>query len=260
MRILRLCVLLAAAIAVPGAWGYPIIFATGPSTTNGGSSVNAEASFTFNVSSQTITVELLNSEINPGAVSQLISGVEFDLTNLSTGTLSSTINSATENSFDVGSDGAPTVDQQSSTWVVNKIGASSLTLCEICKTGGGGGPAELIIGGPDPTTGNSQLYTNAAGSIAGNGPHNPFILGSGATYSVGTLKGLNAMPTWVLKVPLITSTTTISQVRFFFGTTYGQDEVTDNIGITPEPGPIVLIGGGLLLVAGGRFSRRSRKN
>jgi hypothetical protein len=249
------CAFLVAAIAAPGAWGYPIIFATGPTT--GGLDVNAEASFTFNVTSQTITVQLLNLQINPQSVSQLISGVEFDLTNLGAGTLSATINTATANSFDIGGNGAPTVDQQSSTWVVQKIGAGTLALCEICRLGGGGGPSELVIGGPDPATGSAQVYTNAGGSIAGNGPHQPFLLGSGATYSAGPLNGLVSTPTWVLSVPLLTTSSSVGQARFYFGTTFSRDLAPDSVGVaSPEPGPIVLMLSGLLLITRRRWSRR----
>lgn len=239
------------------ATAYPIIFATGPTTTTGGAQVNATASFTFDTTAHSITIQLLNLQLNPRSVAQLISGVEFDLTNLS-GSVAPSINSATVGTFDVDGNGNPVADSQSTHWVTKTLGSNSVSLCEICKGGGGNGPSELIIGGPDPATGTSYQYTNAAGSIAGNGPHNPFILGSGAGYSTTALKGLNSAPTWVISVPQLTITTGISQVRFFFGTTYGADEVVDNSFYTPEPGPAVLIGGGLALIALGRVSRKKR--
>jgi hypothetical protein len=247
------------AIAVLGfsslAEAYPIIFATGPTTTTGGAQVNAEAFITFNASAHTVTIQLLDLEVNPTDVSQLISGFEFDLTNLS-GSVTPGINSATVGTFDVAANGFASADPQSSTWITQSLSGTSVSLCEICRLGGGSGPQDLIIGGPDPAQGDSDQYTNANGSIAGNGPHNPFILGSGANYSAGVLKTVNSTPTWVLSIPQITSTTSISQVRFFFGTTYSTNfDVPDSSIITPEPDPIVLIAGGLALIAAASLAR-----
>ena len=63
------------------------------------------------------------------------------------------------------------------------------------------GPAHLIIGGPD----HSSVYSNANGSIAGNGPHNPFL-------------GLSAV--FLIVDPGITADTQVSNVVFSFGTSF----------------------------------------
>jgi hypothetical protein len=250
---------MAVTVFLPQASAYPLIFATGPTTVNG-SAVNAESTFTFNVTNQTITIQLLNLQLNPGDVAQLISGVEFDLTHLGSGSLSGTsINSGltTESSLDVNGSGTPIADQHSSSWIVQNTGISSLTLCTICS--GGGQPDELIIGGPDLTTG---TYTAAMGSIAGNGPHNPFIMGSGGTYSSGTLHTLQyTSPTWVLNLPgnTLLPATSISHVNFLFGTTYGAVEDSVSSFSAPEPGAMVMILSGLLLIAVARVSCRWHK-
>ena len=53
-----------------------------------------------------------------------------------------------------------------------------------------GGPDGSLIGSPDPL--HPTLYSAANGSIAGNGPHNPFIAGSFTeTFTVSSLAGIS---------------------------------------------------------------------
>jgi hypothetical protein len=251
---------------LPSAHALPITFTTGVGATVGGQPVSAEALFSFDVAAHTLSIQLLNLEANPTSVVQLISGIEFDFTHLASGSLGASITSAHESTYDIQGGGVPVADQENSTWIAQTLSNTSLSLCEICKLGGGGGPHQLIIGGPDPTKLSTDTYSNANGSIAGNGPHNPFILGSGDTYSSGPLAGAAyTSPTWVLNVPLLTADTQISQVRFIFGTSYDgglyipPPPGTNNQGGAPEPGTLAMMLGGIALVVGSRVSRRFRK-
>jgi hypothetical protein len=86
---------------------------------------------------------------------------------------------------------------------------------------GGAGPAHLIIGPP----GAGGTYSAANGSIAGNGPHNPFLSQS-ATF---TITGTG-----------ITADTTITSATFSFGTTSGVTIVGVPVATVPEPVSLVL--------------------
>jgi hypothetical protein len=72
---------------------------------------------------------------------------------------------------------------------------------------GNGDSNHLIIGPP----GAGNVYSNADGSIAGNGPHNPF---------------LNQTATWVINAPNVSAATTISAATFSIGTTEGGNLIT----------------------------------
>jgi hypothetical protein len=260
------------AIGAPTALASSVIFATGPVTSigaNGGVEVNVSASFTLDAITHKITVSLLNLEKDPGGVTQALSGIEFTLNNF-TGSIAYSTPAATVTTESIQSSGVPNPPNSAAAagWGFESVGTNSnvLTLCAICYNQNSVGPKGLIIGGPDPTTTGgatpTDTYTHAQGAIAGNNGHNPFILGSGDAYSGGPLGGLtsaNTTPTWTLDVPTITASTGIVSVTFFFNTTYNTASTTDNNPITPEPGPIVLIISGLLMVGVARLAKRKRE-
>jgi len=90
-------------------------------------------------------------------------------------------------------------------------------------------PANTIIGGAAGNT-----YASANSSIAGNGPHNPFVAGTGH---------------FVLSIAGVSASTNITSAIFSFGTASGNNTTGVN---TPVPEPaysFLLLGAGLAFVA-----------
>ena len=260
--LLRLA-LLSSVFSGASAYAAPIVWATGPNniTPGGGAAleINVQATLTFNVSAHTIAIQLLNLEANPNSVPQLLAGVEIDFANLASGTLSGSVASFSGSSFSIDGTGTPTAAPTpitSTTWQIGSAGntptagygANTLALCEICKFGGNG-PAELIIGGPIPSTAATTDKYGTKGGLTTT-PHQPYILGSGATYSAGaTFAGANSMPTWTINVPLLQASTTITAVHFYFGSAYDLTQEYDGTLELPEPSGMGLVAGGVLLLA-----------
>jgi hypothetical protein len=258
-----------AAIAAPNAWGTYIIFGQATTTVATGAQVHPQATFTFDTTAHTIEIELLNLQQNAGGVIQLISGIEFTLSNYS-GLVNPGVPIATDFSLvSLANGGVPTVSSGVAGWAFQSLTTTTMTLCAICNPSvtvatPDAGPSKLILGGPDPATGLADTYSNANGSMMNSG-HNPFILGSGDTYSAGSTLGpaAKSTPTWVLSVPNITAATTVSSVTFHFNTTYSTtaDYEVDNFGYTPEPESKILMftGLGLVLLTGAARRYRDRR-
>jgi hypothetical protein len=249
-----------ATLAAPNASATYIIFGQAATTVGTGAAVHPQAMFTFDTTAHTMEIQLLNLEQNAGGVIQLISGIEFTLSNYS-GVVAGSVPAATDFSLvTIGGGGVPTVSSGVAGWAFQSLTSNTMTLCAICNPAvtvntPDAGPSKLILGGPDPATGLADTYTNANGSMTNSG-HNPFILGSGDTYSAGSKLGATAKstPTWVLTVPNITAATTVTSVTFHFNTTYSTttDYETETFGYTPEPEStfLMITGLGLILVAG----------
>lgn len=208
-------------------------FMTGPGATTSGGAVSASATFTTSPGQLDVTLNDLLP--NPTDVAQLLSGLDFSISGFTSGSLTSS--SGTEISV-----------SGTGTWSLGTTGAtgwaltsSGFELCVICSGTSGlttSGPAHLIIG--PPATGDG-MYDAANGSIAGNGPHNPF---------------LNQMATFDISIPELLATDSVSSATFRFGTTYGQDTVPGTgTSEVPEPGTLALLGAGLAALA---FARRRR--
>ncbi len=225
-----------------------MVFATPPNLNFDKQPVNARATFDMDDATGQITISVLNLQVDPTSVSQLISGVAFTLSNLEGGKLSGTLDRSTAALFYIGKNGEPTTPEftTQTQWVVQPVAAgrvlninqSGLFLCKICTSGAANGPDQLIIGGP---AANGE-YVDANGGIAGNDSHNPFLLGSGDPY----------VPAFVIdNIPGMTATTTVGSVTFTFGTTFGPYQApgvympADQYA-TPEPGTVALaLAGGI---------------
>jgi hypothetical protein len=219
-----------------------ITFSTAAGAENaGGEPVAGSAQFTTGTNSLTIVVNNLLSFSDVQDVSQDISQLFFTLSSGQTsGTLTS-ISGTSEsvNGAGVGSAGDPVTVTQ---WALTSPAAGQLEICVLCAPGN---KDYTIIGG-----GAIGNYPNANGSIDGNGPHNPFLVGP---------------VTFQLTIPGLTGGATVSNVIFGFGTAAG-----DNVGsscltcnqdhpVVPEPTSLLLLGSGLAL-AGRRLRRGIAQN
>jgi hypothetical protein len=217
IKLLTLCSLVVLASA--GAHASTITFVTPTGATTIGGAVSASA--TVVTGAGTVTVTLTDLLANPTNVAQLISDFDFVL---STGQTTGTLSSSSGQKISIASGGSSTLGSTGSTgWGLNNNVAGGLQLDAL----GFVGPAGLIIG-PGP-------YTNAKGSIAGNGPHNPFI---------------NQTATFNLAVMGVTANTTVTGGTFSFGTTAGINVVGVPRAVTPEPSSLVLLGTGIIGAAG----------
>ena len=226
--------------------------ATGNSS--GGVPIHAKAEFAFNNLTLTLTLKLTNLLANPGSVAQNITDFDFQLVNsvgqnitpgcnatagptncLTGATAPSTVSVASGGSFVVNN---TAVDPQ---WAFTLNSGVFL----LNGLGGANNPAYSIIGPPGGST-----YSAAGGSIAGNGPHNPFI---------------NQTATWTFKLQnsaLTGTSINIAHVVFSFNTVGGDIFTCDTSGCgggggqdTPEPVSLLLTGTGLI---GMYFIRRRR--
>ncbi len=208
-------------MAVPAPAGV-ITYTTPAGSTHGSLPVDVSATFTTGTNSLQIVVN--NLQGNPTSVIQNLSDLDFVISSGQTvvgtggGITSSSGTSRSVGKAGKGSNNNPFTDNGSVATGWGLIESFSVpfglgtgfTLCVICPAGGTVvsaptvNPENTIIG---PAAG-SGFYTNANGSIANNGPHNPFLFGP-VTFNL-TIAGL-------------TSASTISGVVFSFGTATGAD-------------------------------------
>lgn len=212
----------------------PISVCTGPacSTTNVTGSIVA--------GNGTVTITLNNNLTNAQVISviQNVSAVYFQVSGYNGGAVSlSGSNSTQSTNIDNNGNAVLAGAVNPTGWAAGHSG-STITVCVVCAFGVGptAGPEQTIIGG----TG-SGAYANANGSIAGNDPHNPFL--------VGTV-------TFTLVVPGVTANSTFSNVVLQFGTEATPPQTQQ----VPEPASMLLLGSGLIGVAAGFRRRLKRSN
>ena len=200
----------------PAAFAGSFTFSTASGATTGGLPVNATADFITGPGFVGLT--LTNNQANPTSVVQNISDIFFSLSGVTTGNLDSS--SGTERN--VASNGTFT----DGSTVATGWSLTTGTTFHLNVLGTPTGPSHLIIGPPD----GSNVYSNANGSIAGNGPHNPFL-------------ALNA--TFLITDAAITANTVVSNVVFSFGTTAGENNVPGIPGTPDNGSTLTLLGLGL---------------
>jgi hypothetical protein len=209
-----------------------ITYVTPSGSSTSGGAVNASA--LFNTTAGALTVTLTNLQPNITDVAQALSDLNFTFSNgLTTGTLTS----SSGQQVSIAANGTTTLGPTTSTgWGLNNNVSGGLQLNAL----GFVGPAGLIVGPPGP----GGVYTNANGSIAGNGPHNPFI---------------NQTATFTISNAAITAATLITSAVFSFGTTAGINVTgVPSTNPVPLPGALPLFAtglGGLLLM---RWKRKRK--
>jgi len=187
----------------------------------------------------TVTITLNNNLTNSQVVSviQNVSGVYFQVSGYNGGAVSLSASNSTQSTNIDGSGNAVLAGAVNPTgWAAGHSG-TTITACVVCAFGIGptAGPEQTLIGG----TG-SGAYASANGSIAGNNPHNPFL--------VGTV-------TFTLVVPGVTVNSTFTNVVIQFGTEATPPQTQQ----VPEPASMFLLGTGLLGAAAGLRRRFGKK-
>ena len=223
----RILISIAVTFVALAGWGTSadadtVTFSTPLGAMNAGQQVDASATITTGAGTVTIDLSNLLSASQVRSIAQNLSALSFTL---DTTTSSGSVSSSTGTFIDVGSGGAVTSASSTSGSASNLIGwvlANSGGNYELNGLGALASPAQTIIGG---TAGSHTAYSSANSSIDSNGPHNPFVQGTGY---------------FVLDIAGVTSTTDISNVVFSFGTTPGGTVSA------PEPSSLVLLGIGLL--------------
>jgi hypothetical protein len=193
------------------------------STDTAGDPISALAVITLSAGG--LSLDLENLQLNPKDAGQVISAINITLNGA---TISASFNGAQPETL-VSIAGNKTFATSSGTlagWSSSHAGSVvSLTTSN----------TDTIIGGPGGLT-----YSNANGSIAGNGPHNPFIFEDGL---------------FNLLVGGVTANSIVSGVTINFGT--ATDLVTAQLQPTPVPAALPLFAGGLGLM--GFLARRKKR-
>jgi hypothetical protein len=212
--------LMIVAIATPAARAS-ITFVT-PSGSNDTAGDPVSASATFTVTSGSISITLTNLQTDMKDAGQLLSDLQFTVSN---GSLSgSSLSSSSGNLITVHQKGSTTAGSTG----VSTGWAYSASNGELNGLNGKNKASRTIIG---PANSSGTPYPDANSSIAGNGPHNPFLDGS-ATF---TIAGTG-----------ITSSTTIASATFSFGTASGDNIDGVPVSSVPEPSTMALAGLGAI--------------
>jgi hypothetical protein len=193
----------------------------------GGQPVSATA--TFVTSTDDLKITLTNLQNNPTSVIQNLSDLAFTF---STGQTTGSLLSSSALERTVNGDGTFTNGPTVSTGWLLETSGSGLRLHVL---GTPIGPAHTLIG----DSGAGGLYSNANGSIAGNGSHNPFITGT-ATFDI-QITGLLA-------------SSIVNTATFSFGTEEGNN--VPGVPRVPGAATLLLLGSGLGIIGFRGWRRR----
>ena len=253
-------------VLTPASWANTVVFATGTQML-GGYAENAQATFDINNTTHTITVHLLNLQLNPTDVDQAIGSLRFTVNGAGNPVPNQTLTGISDTRLDINnSNGTPNnVSQETTTvWQTSAAAQSNewqIALCTVCSAGGTDG---LIIGGPDATTDGKY---SAADSTLRSGNTAQWIIGSGLVYSGNgvnnRLAGKDTTPDFTITFPDITnlSNVVITNVIFGFGedANYGWNSIIVPVE-TPEPDSAILFSAGFALIAIAVTTRHLRRN
>ena len=193
-----------------------------------------EATASFVTSANQLSITLTDLQANPKDVGQLLSDLSFGVLIGNTGTASLTSGTGVERTLH--GNGSYADGSTVATGGVLSNPTSGTLLLNVLSGAGHAGPAHLIIGPPN----GSGNYSAANGSIAGNGPHNPFLANSA---------------TFILDIPGMSVDSTINNIMFSFGTTAGDN--VPGIKLVADGGATVLLLGAA--ISGLGFLRRKMR-
>jgi hypothetical protein len=237
------------ATAVLGLMAFAAVGNASIYTVTAPTGASATANFTFGTN--TLNLVLTDTVVNPTDVALNLSAFGFTILG-STGITEISASSPDFRTVNDGKSTGGTFSDASGPTTVLGVGwvlsaSSAAYELDVLSGTGHAGPANTLIGSPD----GSNKYSNANGSIAGNGPHNPFLA-----------------PTITLNFTFasgVSSSTIPTSVFFQFGTTDGSGQFTGCLSggptctstTTPEPITSGLVGTGLIgLFFLGRRARR----
>lgn len=204
-------------IALAGVANADQVFMTSPGAVNPLTGQSVSATADFSLSGNTLNLTLSNTTVSIVSAGQLLTGLTFTLSDGSSVSLTGQSGDLVQ----VNSDKTFTdLGTTALSWGFGSTATNVFEICMIC-TGGVTSPATPSEGIIGPVSADGK-YDKANSSIAGNGPHNPYV---------------NGTATYTFSVP---SNVTVSDVSFAFGTTPGATVST------PEPASILLLGIGLV--------------
>jgi hypothetical protein len=179
----------------------------------------------------TVTIQLTDLVVNPGADTANVSAFSFTLNSTPT---SASIAGSSAQEVTVAGPGYTLGSTVAPGWALTLVGAT--TKLDVLAGTGHAGPAETLIGGPG-----SGGYTNANGSLT-SGSHNPYL------YETAS---------WTLTEMGVTAATTVASTVFQFGTADGVGQQAGAVYVTPEPSTFAMLGCAGVLLGLANLRRKS---